>query len=463
MKRNIPRLVISGVSSNVGKTTFISALAALFKERGLKVRCFKCGPDYLDPTYHKRNSGVESISLDSWMMGTKGVEEAFLRGADGFDLCLIEGVMGLFDGANPDNEEGSTAQIAKILKAPTVLLVDASGMARSFSALVNGFVDFDKELILKGVIANRIGSESHLELLKQTGPKAEILGGILKGEICHAFPSRHLGLVSARDNLVSDESFEYWKRHVAFHLDLEKILDLARSAVPLFDKSQTKEKQVVKKCRIAYAYDDAFHFYYQENLNLLIQEGAELVPFSPLSDNFIPENIDALYLGGGYPEVYAEKLSSNREMINSIKFAAQRGMPIYGECGGLIYMSSELHLAEKKYPLLGLIEGNIVLADKLQALGYVEVETNRRSILGPAGLRFRGHQFRYSFNECTEGNQKIFRLKKRRGKKTEEEGFNSDANILATYVHAHWSSNTNIPRYFVESALHYNEMRENYV
>lgn len=453
----IPKLVIAGVSSNVGKTTVVTALTLLFKERGLKVRCFKCGPDYLDPTYHKRASGEESVTLDSWMMGTEGVKKTFAEASQGFDLCLIEGVMGLFDGTSADSEEGSTAQIAKILGAPVILVVDASGMARSFAALVKGFKSFDPDLNFAGVIGNRAGSSAHLDLLKKSLlNEIRFLGGILKGEVDKAFPSRHLGLMSARENLIDDQYFSYWKSHVEKTILLDEILALSKASGNEENKIEFPKTPSLKSvCRIAYALDDAFHFYYQENLLLLKEAGAELIPFSPLLDEKIPVDISALYFGGGYPEVYAKELSSNNSMISSIRNAASAGMPIYGECGGLIYMSEEIeNTAGEKYPFLGLIKGAVKLHSKLQELGYVEVEFSEKTILGPRGLRFRGHQFRYSEILQASENQFHFLLRKRRSSNVESEGYGCK-NILASYVHAHWASNPQIAVNLVNSAIEF--------
>lgn len=453
----VPRIVIAGVSSNVGKTTIITALTLLFREKGLKVRCFKCGPDYLDPTYHKRASAEESVTLDSWMMGTEGVKKTFLEASKGFDLCLIEGVMGLFDGTSAESEEGSTAQIAKILNAPVILVVDTSGMARSFSALVKGFMEFDPDLKFAGVIGNRAGSLSHLELLKKSlSSLTKFFGGMLKGDGDKEFPSRHLGLMSARDNLINDQYFSYWKNHLEKTISLEEILALSKdfgSDQINFEYSNAPSKK--QTCKIAYALDDAFHFYYQENLRLLKEAGAELIPFSPLMDVRIPDDISALYFGGGYPEVYAKELSSNATMISSIREAANSGMPIYGECGGLIYMSEEIENTKgERFPFLGLVKGIVKLHSKLQGLGYVEVECSEKTILGPRGLRFRGHQFRYSEIKQTEENQCHYFMRKRRSSNVESEGFGRK-NILASYVHAHWASNPQIAVNLVNSAMEF--------
>ncbi|MDH5580720.1 MAG: cobyrinate a,c-diamide synthase [Bdellovibrionales bacterium] len=447
MKINIPRIVIAGTHSNVGKTTIICALARYFNKKGIRTKVFKCGPDYLDPTYHQRASGSSSVNLDSWMMGTNSVLSTFYNASKDYDLALIEGVMGLYDGLSPTNEAGSTAEISKILGAPVVLVCDASGMARSIAALVNGFKGFDKELHFGGVLCNRVGSAGHLDLLKRAIQETTVFGGVTKGNM--HFPSRHLGLTTASKEMISEEVFDYWENKISEHVDTNALLDLAKEA-------KEKEAPVAlsqneqKKCVIAYAHDDAFHFYYEENFNLLKNMGAELIPFSPLKDSKLPENIDGILIGGGYPEVHAKELSENKSMIEDIK--KFKG-PIYGECGGLMYLSEGIiTLDNKTYPMLGLLKGQAKMENKLQALGYVEVELKDSTIIGPKGLRFRGHQFRYSTLESAQENPLVFSLRKRRNKAVSKEGYKNDR-ILGSYVHAHFGSNHLLAKHFIESCL----------
>ncbi len=431
------RLVIAGVSSNVGKTTITVALTHALRARGLNVATFKCGPDYLDPTYHQLASGRPSHNLDGWMMGREAVIESFVEETRGADLALIEGAMGLFDGASPLSNEGSSAEIARWLDAPVLLVADASGMARSLAALVHGYAHFDPALKVAGVIANRVGSAGHLELLRAACPL--VLGGMTKAST-EQFRSRHLGLHAADASI----DLGVWSERLQQHTDLDAILALARTA-PALSASVRQVAQVATRCRIGIAQDAAFSFYYPYNLRQLARRGAELVPFSPLSD-LLPE-VDGLYFGGGYPELHAEQLSRNGALHEQLRRFTG---PIYGECGGLMYLSDAIvTLDGVRHPMAGLVRGQALMEPKLSALGYVEVETTCDSLLGPAGQRFRGHQFRYSRFETSEPPGH-YRLHTRRTGTVSCEGYGR-GNVLASYVHAHWASNPALAEAFVRA------------
>jgi cobyrinic acid a,c-diamide synthase len=445
----IPRLMLAGVASGVGKTTATVGLCRALQSRGLRVAIFKCGPDYLDPTYHARAAGSVSHNLDGWLMGRAAALDTFTRSAGDADIALVEGVMGLFDGASPTGEEGSTAEMAKWLRAPVVLLADASGMARSFAALAAGFAAFDPDLPIAAVVANRVGSRGHLDLLRKAltgGPP--LVGGLPKANE-HAFPSRHLGLRTADRESASDVRLDAWGALVAEWWNLEALLALARAAPPLPRPAAVNAASGVPRCRIGLAFDQAFHFYYEDNLSRLRALGAELVCFSPTHDARLPE-VDGLYLGGGYPELHAEALASNASMLAHIRAFAAAGHPIYAECGGLMYLCQGIRgLDGRRHSMAGLVPGEAVMSDKLEALGYVEVETQAPSCLGGAGLRFRGHQFRYSRLE-EAGPEVAYSVRKRRGGETAPEGYRA-GNVLASYVHAHWASNPLVAEGFVRS------------
>jgi len=444
---NIPRLVIAGTHSNVGKTTIVCALASLFNERGIKTKLFKCGPDYLDPTYHQRASGSSSVNLDSWMMGSESLKSSFYHASKGYDLAIIEGVMGLYDGHSPTSEAGSSAEIAKILNAPVVLVSDASGMARSIAALVKGFKDFDPELNFAGVICNRVGSERHLNLLKMAIEDTKVFGGLKKGEL--TYPGRHLGLTTASKKLVNEEVFNYWKEKADELIDTNALYDLAKSTSKVNFNEKVTDK-IAPRCKLAYAIDDAFHFYYEENINLLKSYGAELIAFSPLKDKELPQGVQGVIIGGGYPEVHAKALSENVSMLKSLR---EFKGPIYAECGGLMYLSESIvDLENNKYEMVGLLQGQAKMENKLQALGYVEVELKEDSIIGPKGVRFRGHQFRYSNLIKTDDVPLIFSLRKKRNKEVSKEGY-KNGRVLGSYVHAHFGSNPLLAKYLVENCL----------
>ena len=456
----IPRVVIAATASGVGKTTVTVALIGAMRARGLKVAAFKCGPDYLDPTYHERVAGVRSHNLDGWMMDRDAVLATFTRVSAGADIAVIEGMMGLFDSATPTGEEGSTAQLAKWLAAPVILVTDASGVARTIAAVAAGFARFDPAVRVAGMICNRVGSRGHLDLLRAAQPEVPIVGGFpASSEL--AFPERHLGLLMADEASVPQRLIEGWSRLAADWLDLDAIVEIARSAPGLeAGRAANASVDLISRpqSRIGIAYDAAFHFYYEDNLNRLRSLGAQLVNFSPIRDRELPE-VDGLYFGGGYPEVFARELSSNSAMLAAIAGFAARGGVIYAECGGLMYLADSIRTLDgARWPMAAIIPGVAVMSDRLQALGYVEVETRADSILGAAQTRFRGHQFRYSTLEGDESGNRIDRIYKvapRWGGAPFAEGYRV-GNVLASYVHAHWASNPAVAEALARSCLRSN-------
>jgi cobyrinic acid a,c-diamide synthase len=423
----IPRLVIAGAASGVGKTTTMVALTAALRARGLRVAAFKCGPDYLDPTYHARASGAACHNLDGWMMGRDAVLATFARNTRDADVALVEGMMGLYDGKDPEREDGSAAELAKWLGAPVVAVVDASALVRTIAALGMGLRAFDPALDVAGVFANRVGSRGHLDLLvRASRDHVPVVGG-LPTERAHAFPERHLGLHAADDRC----DVEAWGKIFADYNDVDAILAIARRAAPL-ELMPPAHRTQPPRCRIAVARDEAFQFYYDDNLARLESLGAELVPFSPLHDARVPD-VDGVYLGGGYPETYAAELAANRSMRESL-----RGATIYAECGGLMYLADAIRTLDgKEHEMVGLVHGIAVMKERLQAIGYVEVETTTPTLFGAAGTRLRGHQFRWSTLEGATPN--AYR---------ELPAYASDR-VLASYVHVHWASNPAAAESFV--------------
>ncbi|WP_437897390.1 cobyrinate a,c-diamide synthase [Sorangium sp. So ce124] len=489
MSRAIPRLVVAGTASGVGKTTATVAIARALRARGLQVALFKCGPDYLDPTYHARAVAGTSHNLDGWMMGRDAVLSTFAAEAAGADVALIEGVMGLFDGASPTGEEGSTAEIAKWLEAPVALVVDASGMARSVAALVQGFAGFDPALRVAAVVCNQVGSRGHLDILRQAqvNRSLPVVGGLPRDE-AQRFPERHLGLRTADEAALPEERLDHWGAQAEAWIGLDALLEIARAAPPLpaADAAATPGAAAATgaqrgRARIGVAFDEAFHFYYAGNLRRLEAAGAELVRFSPIRDARLPD-VDALYLGGGYPEVHAERLADNAALRDEIRAFAGRGGPIYAECGGLMYLTEAIRTLDgRAHAMVGLVPAEAVMCEKLQALGYVEVETQARTILGGAGLRFRGHQFRYSELRPSQPAttapaeppptqapappehaplpiEHAYSVRRRRGGQVTREGYQAGS-VLASYVHAHWASNPIVPEGLVASAAAHRKER----
>ncbi|WP_061271314.1 cobyrinate a,c-diamide synthase [Leptospira interrogans] len=452
MNIKIPRIVIGGTGSGVGKTTIALALTQILRKRGLKVVTFKCGPDYLDPTYHSRASQKICHNLDGWLMGKESVLNTFYQTCHNVDIAIIEGMMGLFDGHSPNSEIGSTAEIAKWLASPVLVVLDTRGMARTVSAILKGLKIFDPDLNLAGAFANFTGSPSHIQLLKDASTEVPILGGLCKHSE-QTFPERHLGLYSASEENVSEEKFNFWGEEGEKSLEVNSILEIANSA-PEISIPVSNINTTLKRCKIGIAMDSAFHFYYEENLMRLRQAGAELVFFSPLSDSKLTD-VDGLYFGGGYPEVFAPTLSKNKSLLNYIRDLSYKNIPIYAECGGLMYLSKGIKVVEGEFfPMLGLISATSIMEKKLKALGYVEVTTKKETIFGEVGLRFRGHQFRYSDLELDEFNpiELVYNLRKRKSDQVSEEGYSKNS-VLASYIHAHWASNPSLAEGFVQSCL----------
>ncbi len=435
---HVPRLVLGAASSGSGKTTLAVAIIAALRARGLRVAAFKCGPDYLDPGYHARAAGAPAHNLDGWMMGRDAVLATFARATRGADVAVIEGVMGLFDGASPVSDDGSTAEIARWLAAPVAVVLDASGTARTAAAVAGGLASFDPRLRVAALICNRVGSWGHLALLREAVATPPVVGG-LPERLELSFPERHLGLVTASEAALPEERVAAWARLAEEWLDLDALLAVARSA-PSIDAPKPAASRVAGPCRLGVAHDEAFHFYYEDNLARLESLGATLVRFSPLHDAAPPE-VDGLYLGGGYPEEHAAALAASAGMRQAIRAFAASGRPVYAECGGLMALASAIRTRDgREHEAIGLLPGTAVVHDRLQALGYAEVTTQAPSLLGPAGVRFRGHQFRYSeLVGVSDEVPRVYAVARRRSAPVVE-GYAPTPNVLASYVHAHWAS-----------------------
>ena len=453
----IPRLTIAAPSSGCGKTTITLALLAALRRRGVAVAPFKVGPDFIDPGHHARACGRSSRNLDGWMCGESWVRRSFAQGCQGAELALIEGVMGLFDGATGDSEVGSSAEVAKWLGAPVLLVIDARAQARSAAAVLQGFANFDPQLQVAGVIFNRVGSPGHAEMLRAAVASIPglppVLGCLPRSEEL-ALPERHLGLVTAEDAGSDEAFFVRLADCVEAHVDLDQLLSLPPlpkgggggflepRQIPLDPPLQKGEDSRV---RIGVARDAAFCFYYPDNLELLAAAGAELVYFSPLTDEQLPSGIDGLYLGGGYPELHAAKLAANVGLRRQIHAAATAGLPVYAECGGLMYLSEAID----GQPMVGVFPGQARMLPRRRALGYREVELVADTPLGPVGTRARGHEFHYSELELPPRIPRCYRLSRRQGEEAGEEGYRL-GNVLGSYVHLHFGSNPQLPVNFVD-------------
>ena len=457
-----PRIVIAGTQSGVGKTSLTLAIVAALRKRGLTVQTFKVGPDFLDPTYLTAASGRPCYNLDGWMAGRDYVCRLFARASKGADISIIEGVMGLFDGASPAGSEGSTAEIARWLDAPVVLIAEVYGMARSIAAMVKGYASFEMNLHLAGVIANRCGSERHASMLaiSLAAEKLPPLVGGIPQDALPNLPSRHLGLVTADPGNLSPSVLDGLADAFERYASVDEILRIARSAPsinfdslivpPLVGGIETPPKNI----SIGVARDAAFHFYYQDLFDELEVRGCTLYYFSPLADSCLPDNLDALYVGGGYPEEHAEVLSANRQMLSAIREFSSSSRPVYAECGGLMYLCRTLEKQDgTQYPMAGIIPASTRMLDRLKSLGYVEVTMKADSLWGAEGATLRGHEFHYS--ELTSDPtadaawHAVYDLKRRRSDSAAKEGFHS-GRVLASYCHLHLASHPEALRYFID-------------
>ncbi len=455
-----PRVIIAGAHSGVGKTSLALGLSAALKKRGLKVQTYKVGPDFLDPTYLKIASGRPCYNLDAWMMGQDYVKSLFQKTSAGADIAVIEGAMGLFDGFSPESSEGSTAQIAKWLKAPVALVANAGGASRSFAALVEGYARFEPDLQIKGVIANFCGSKNHSNLLSRainSHLSCKYLGGVVKGA-APKLDSRHLGLVTAKDTLtqnIVDELAVVVEEHIL----VKDVIEMAKTA-PRLKTGEISANHEDTAARLGVARDKAFQFYYTDNLEALRASGFELVEFSPTCDRRLPDNLDALLIGGGYPEEYADELSENISMKNDIRNFSDSGLPVYAECGGLMYLSKGIEdINGKRNPMVGLLPAWTKMRQRFTALGYVTASFEENSLFGKASETIRGHKFHYSEllddPAGSDGWKTVYSLKRKRDGEIFSEGY-SKGGVLASYAHLHFASRPLSLRRFINSCMEAN-------
>ncbi|HSA87629.1 MAG TPA: cobyrinate a,c-diamide synthase [Nitrospira sp.] len=451
--KNYPRLVIAGTSSGVGKTTVTLAVLVAFRERGRRVQPFKAGPDFIDPSHHRAATGRPSRNLDGWMLGKDLNRSIFAHAAADADISIIEGMMGLFDGSSPINDIGSTAELVKQLEAPVILVVDGSAMARSVAAMVMGYARFDPSLHVAGVLFNRVASDAHYQLLKaavEQGTDVKPVG-YLRPDSTLTIADRQLGLVMAGEH--GDGLLYHRLAKAALDtVDLDRIEALAHSCGTL---PETVARPVTtnhsRTVRIGVAQDQAFCFYYPDNLELLEGAGAEIVKFSPLNDHALPD-VEMLYLGGGYPELYGAALAKNAAMRAAIKRFADRGGVIYAECGGLMYLTESIRDCDgHSHDMVGVFPADAVMRKLGLTLGYRTVECSRRCILGHVGVTARGHEFHYSGLAAREPLQYACALRDAEGLSVGQDGL-MHGNVLALYTHLHFASQPTLATALVESA-----------
>jgi cobyrinic acid a,c-diamide synthase len=444
----IPRIVVAGTSSGAGKTTVACGLIGALRNQGLAVQGFKVGPDYIDPSYHALASGRPGRNLDAFLSGPELIAPLFRHGADGADVAVVEGVMGMFDGASGRGELASTAHVAKLLRAPVVLVVDAEAMARSAAAIVHGFRSFDPDVEVAGVIFNRVGSDHHEELLREATADlgVPVLGALRRDDRVVA-PERHLGLVPASERQERTRAaLDALAAAAARYVDLDAVMRLARGAPSIAGPGWTPDADdAPASARIAIARGPAFSFHYEENLELLAAAGGELAPFDPTADDALPEDADALILAGGFPEVFGAELEANARLRGDVAAFAASGRPVLAECGGLLYLCRDLDGRAMcgVLPLRGRMAGRLTL-------GYREATVATATPWLAAGERLRGHEFHYSAVEAIgPGAAPAWRLSARGT--TRAEGAVRGA-VQASYLHVHWAAHRDVAHRFVRAA-----------
>ena len=442
--KTIARIMIGGTHSGVGKTTVATGLMAALTRRGLRVQPFKVGPDFIDPGFHRAACGRASRNLDGWLLSRETNLELFARATADADVAVIEGVMGLFDGGSATTEEGSSAQIAKWLNAPVLLVADASAMARSAAALVHGFESFDPDLCVAGVVFNRVGGAGHAELLREAVSAycRSTPAGFLPDNQKIALPSRHLGLTMADESL-DEQCLREMADWIEGNVDLEQLLATCRDHATPIEVPAWREPATARRVRIGIAHDSAFCFYYQDNLDLLVQCGAELVPFSPVRHRVLPARLGGLYLGGGYPELHARELAENRTMLEAIRDFIESGGPVYAECGGFMYLTEAVvDQKGEEHRVVGVFPARAHMQPRLAALGYVRPRPTADALWASGCENLRGHEFRYSTIDSMP--QDITRIYA--GPAT---GYRMHS-TLASYIHLHFLACPEFARNFVE-------------
>lgn len=440
----VPRFMISAPGSGSGKTTIVCALLQALMAKGLQVAAFKSGPDYIDPMFHSRVIGAKSRNLDLFMLGKETAKYLVAKNTKNADVAVFEGAMGFYDGMGKTTE-ASAYELAVTSDTPVILVVNGKGAALSIAAMIKGFKDFRKDSHIAGAILNNVNSMSYLfykDVIEQeTGVK--LLGYFPVMQGCN-FESRHLGLVTAEEIGDLQQIVAKLAAQAAKSIDLDALLNIAAQAAPLTYDEVSLEP--VGKVRIAVARDKAFCFYYQDALDLLSELGAELVPFSPIADAHLPHNISGLVLGGGYPELYADKLASNITMLQEVKAAVDSGMPCFAECGGFMYLLERYRENDKQYNWVGAVPGESALTKKLTRFGYVHLTAQQDNVLCKAGEKINGHEFHYS-DSTNNGTSFIAAKASGRGS---WECATATKTLYAGYPHIHLWGNINFARSFVQ-------------
>ena len=443
------RIILAGTGSAVGKTTIATGIMKALSEK-YKVQPFKVGPDYIDPSYHTLATDNPSRNLDSFFMSEGQIRDAYTKAMQTSDIAVIEGVRGLYEGIDSINDIGSTASVAKALKAPVILIINARSLVKSAAALVLGFKQLDPEINIAGVILNKVKNKAHYEKTKRSIEeitKTEVIGGIVRDDNI-SIEQRHLGLVPAREKENSLKFINMWSEVIKNSLDLERLVEIAKTSPKInTDMTPIWNTRQSGKTRIAVAYDEVFNFYYKENIESLEANNAKIMYFSPLNDETLPD-ADALYIGGGYPELFSKELSENSSMLKSIKKFHINERPIFAECGGLMYLMKSIHEDAQ----VGVYPYTAVLTDRVQALKYTVCEVIKDNIISKKGDIIHGHEFHYSkVNVDKLKNPMAFKITRGKGSYEFMDGF-MEKNTLASYVHTHVAAMPDFAVNFTEAA-----------
>ncbi|MFQ5782337.1 MAG: cobyrinate a,c-diamide synthase [Nitrosopumilus sp.] len=443
----IPRIVLAGATSGVGKTSITCSIIHALQKKGLSVQPFKVGPDYIDPSYLSSISNHETYNLDVWLMGKNQLLSSFISNSNS-DVSVIEGVMGYYDGFKGDSNYASTHHVASITKSPVILILDASKTARSIAATALGFLKFHRNSRILGIILNKIGSKKHEILCRNALEKTKIpIVGVIPKNSQLNLKSRHLGLISTLDNKTQKNKIKKISKLISKNLDVQQIIEILKNSSELPKKSKPKHKKI--KTTIAVALDTSFNFYYQDNLEALRREGAKLKFFSPVKDKKIPK-CDGLYIGGGFPEVLGNALSKNQTMKKIIKKLAEDEYPIYAECGGLMYLTKSIMSHNKRYKMIGLFDAETKMTKKMK-LNYTKGKINQ-TIISEKPHNFQGHEFHYSQLDSISSDSKFaYDLEIGEGIKKHQDGMML-YNTLASYGHLYFDS-SNYAQIFVKNCM----------
>ena len=443
------RIILAGTGSAVGKTTISSGIMKALAKK-YDVQPYKVGPDYIDPSYHTLATKNTSRNLDSFFMSPGQIRDSFNKSMKNHEIAIIEGVRGLYEGIDSVNDIGSTASVAKALKAPVILIINSRSLVKSAAAIVLGFQNLDPEVNVAGVILNKVKNQAHYEKTKKSIEEftnVEVLGGIKRDNKIEV-EQRHLGLVPAVERENSLRYIDIWAKTIEESIDLERLVQIAKEAPKLNEKTEAiysiKNKEKVK---IGIAFDEVFNFYYKENIESLEANNAKIEYFSPLKDENIPD-VDALYIGGGYPELFSKELSQNKRILNQIKQFHNEERPIFAECGGLMYLMKSIHEDAQ----VNIYPYQAILTDWVQALKYTIAEVQEDNIISKKGETFQGHEFHYSKVIIPELKNKLaFKITRGKGSYENQDGF-MEKNTLASYVHTHVAAMPDFASNFIRSA-----------